>query len=148
VSYPDSPLVPYGYAAIGMIQKKMNNIAAAEGYFDLVKQRYPEYSGFAEVLYHLADIYESRGYADKALRYYKNVFEDSKENNYIPDAGIGYGEELFNKKQYFNTLQVLDYVVSSYPRKVYASHELLLNIGNANFEVGRSKEARQNLLRV
>ncbi|WP_158406144.1 tetratricopeptide repeat protein [Desulfobacula toluolica] len=148
VSYPDSSLVPYGYAAIGMIQKKINNISVAEGYFNIVKQGYPEYSGLAEILYNLADIYDQKGYEDKALTYYKKVFEDAMENSYIPDAGIGYGKALFKKRQYLDALEVLNYVVQSNPGKVYASHELLLHIGNADFEVGRIKTARQTLTRV
>ncbi|SDT85952.1 tetratricopeptide repeat protein [Desulfobacula phenolica] len=148
VSYPDSSLVPYGYASIGMIQKKINNISVAEGYFNIVKQGYPEYSGLAEILYNLADIYDQKGYEDKALTYYKKVFEDTMENSYIPDAGIGYGKALFKKRQYLDALKVLNYVVQSNPGKVYASHELLLHIGNADFEVGRIKTARQTLTRV
>ncbi len=148
VSYPDSSLVPYGYSAIGMIQKQMNNISAAEGYFNIVKQGYPKYSGLPEILYHLADIYDQKGYEDKALTYYKQVFEDAVENSYIADAGIGYGKVLFKKRQYLDALTVLNYVVQSKSEEIYASHELLLYIGNADFEVGRIKPARQTLTRV
>ncbi len=148
VSYPESPLLPYGYTAIGMILKKMNNLSAAQGYFNIVKQGYLEYSGLAEIYYHLADIYDQQGYFDKSLRYYKRVFEDTVENNYIPDAGIGYGKALFKKRQYRDSLTVLNYVVQSNPKKVYASHNLLLHIGNANFEIGQSRAARQTLIRV
>ncbi|NOX35010.1 MAG: tetratricopeptide repeat protein, partial [Deltaproteobacteria bacterium] len=148
VAYPKSSLLPYGYSAIGMIQKKLNNMAAAQGYFNIVKQGYPEYSGLPEVIYHLADIYDQKGYPDKALRYYKQVFEDTVENNYIADAGIGYGKALFKKRQYLDSLSVLDYVVKANPKKVYASPELLLHIGNAAFEVGQSKAARKTLIRV
>lgn len=148
VSYPKSLLVPFGYTAIGMIQKNLKNMAAAEGYFNIVKQGYLEYSGLSEVMYHLAEIYDRQGYQDKALRYYKQVFEDTVENNYIPDAGIGYGKALFKKRQYLDSLTVLNYVVKANPKKVYTSHELLLTIGNANFEVGQSKPARQTLTRV
>ncbi len=148
VSYPASPYVPYGYSAIGMIQKELSNVSAAEGYFNIVKQGYLAYSGLPEVMYHLADIYAQKEYLDKALRYYKQVFEDTVENNYIADAGIGYGKALYQKKQYLGTLSVLNYVVESEPKKVYESHELLLHIGNSNYEIGQSRAARQALTRV
>lgn len=148
VSYPKSSYVPYGYAAIGMIQKKMNNISAAEGYFNIIKQGYLQYSGLSEIMYHLADIYDSKGYQEKALRYYKQVFEDSVENSYIFEAGVGYGKALFKKRQYYDALSVLNYVVKSNPKRVYSSSELLLYIGNANYEVGLSSAAREYLTRV
>ncbi len=148
VSFPESSLRPYGYSAIGLIQKKMNNISAAEGYFNIVKQDYPAYPGRVEILYHLADIYYQKGYPNKALRYYRQVFEDPNQNAYIPDAGIGYGRVLFDNQQYLDALTILNSIVVSHPKKVYASHELLLKIGNANFEVGQSKAARQTLTRA
>lgn len=148
VSYPKSPYVPYAYTAIGIIQKQMNNAAAAEGYFNIVKRDYPDYSGLPEVIYHLADIYEKKGFLDKALTYFKQVFEDTVENSYIPDAGIGYGRTLFEKRQYLDSLSVLNYVVESNPKKVYATHELLLIMGDANFEIGQSRSAREILTRL
>jgi tetratricopeptide (TPR) repeat protein len=148
VSFPQSSFLPYGYGAIGVIQKQLNNMSAALGYFNIVKKGYLEYSGLPEIMYHLADIYDSQGYLDKALRYYKQVFEDPVENSYILDAGIGYGKALFTKRRYRDSLMILNYVVKSNQRTIYDSHELLLHIGNANFEVGNNKLARVNLNRV
>ena len=148
VSYPKSVYVPYGYSGIGMIQKQLNNMSAALGYFNIVKKGFLEYSGLSEIIYHLAGIYDNQGYLDKALRYYKQVFEDSVENSYIPDAGIGYGKALFKKHRYLDSLMILNYVVKLNPKKVYESHELLLHIGNANFEIGNHRAARVNLNRV
>ncbi|MBU1196464.1 MAG: tetratricopeptide repeat protein [Proteobacteria bacterium] len=148
VMYPKSLLLPYGYASVGLIQKKLDNLSAAEGYFNIVKQGYLTYSGLPEITYHLADIYDRKNYEDKALIFFKQVFEDPVENSYIADAGIGYGRSLFKKRQYLDALKILNFVVQSSPNKVYSSSELLLNIGNANFEVGQSTEAREALIRV
>ncbi len=148
VSYPKSKYVPFGYSAIGIIQSKLNNISAAEGYFNIVKQAYLAYTGLPEIMYYLAGIYDEKGFLDKSLRYYKQVFEDEVENNYIADAGIGYGKALYKKRQYINALTVLDHVVEIAPKKVYTTHEILFHIGNANFEIGESKAARENLTRL
>ena len=148
VSYPGSAYIPYGYVSIGMIQKKMNNISAALGYFNIVKQGYPEYSGIPEIIFHLADIYDQQGYLDKALRYYRQIFEETIENDYIQDAGIGYGRALFRKHRYLDSLMILNYVAKLNPKKIYDSHELLLHMGNANFEIGNNKPARINLTRL
>ncbi len=148
VLYPKSSYVPYAYTAMGMIQKQINNAAAAEGYFNIVKRDYPDYPGLPEVIYHLAEIYEKNGLTDKALIHFKQVFEDKGENSYIPDAGIGYGRVLFEKRRYLDSLSVLNYIVASNPNKVYATHELLLVMGNANFEIGQSKAAREIFTRL
>jgi len=148
VSYSKSAYLPFAYTAMGMIHIALKNYSAAEGYFNIVKKGYPQYSGIPEVQYHLAEIYDEKGYIDKALLYYKQVFESSLENNYIPDAGVGYGKALFKKRQYFDALSIFNYVVKVNIQKVYESPDLLLNMANANFELGFSKPARQNLMRV
>lgn len=148
VSYPKSTYLPFAYTAMGMIHISLKNYSAAEGYFNIVKQGYPQYSGMPEVQYHLAGIYDEKGYLDKALLYYKLVFESSLENNYIPDAGVGYGKALFKKRQYFDALSIFNYVVKLNIQKVYESPDLLLNMANANYELGFSKPARQNFMRV
>ncbi len=148
VSFPKSTYVPFAYTAIGMINLALKNPSAAEGYLNIVKQGYPQYSGLPEVHYHLAGIYDEKGYVDKALGYYKQVFESLVENNYISDAGVGYGKALFKKRQYFDSLSVFNYVVKSNVKKVYESPELLLNMASANFELGLSTPARQNFMRV
>ncbi|MCP3941223.1 MAG: tetratricopeptide repeat protein [Desulfobacteraceae bacterium] len=148
VSFPDSVYVPFAYTAMGMINKVLKNNAAVEGYMNVVKQGYPQYSGMPEVSYYLAEIYSEKGYLDKAMGYYKQVFESPIENNYIADAGVGYGKALFEKKQYFNALAVFNYVVKLDIKKVYESPELLLNMANANFELGLSLPARQSFMRV
>jgi TolA-binding protein len=148
VSFPTSDLLPFAYTAIGMINTALKNNAAAEGYLSIVNQGYPQYPGMPEVHYYLAEIYTDKGYTDKALGYYKQVFESPFENAYIADAGVGYGRALFEKRQYFDALAIFNYVVERDVKRVYASPELLLNMGQANFELGMSAAARQNFMRV
>ncbi len=148
VSFPRSSQVPYAYTSIAMINLALKNNAAAEGYLNIVRQGYPDYSGMPEVLYYLADIYTGKGYHGVAMGYYKQVFESPIENTYIADAGVGYGKALFKKRQYFDALSVFNYVVNLNDKKVYESPDLLLNMANANFELGLNTQARQHFMRV
>ncbi len=148
VLYPQSSFVPYGFSAIGLIQQKMQNLPAAEGYFNIVHEKYPGYTGMPEIMYHLAAIYDAKGYTDKAMRYYKQVFEDEIQNSYIPEAGVGYGKTLYQKQQYFNALRIFDHVVKLDLKKIYENPDLLLYRANANFELGLSRAAREQYMRV
>ncbi|WDP89818.1 MAG: tetratricopeptide repeat protein [Desulfobacter sp.] len=148
VSYSQSNYVPFAYAAMGMIQSRLKNNSAAEGYFNIVRKAYPDYTGMPEIEYYLATIYDEKGYTDKALRMYKKVFQSPLDNSYITDAGVGYGKALFRKRQYFDSLSVLNYVVKNDIKKVYESSDLLLYTGDANFELGLSRGARESYMRV
>jgi len=148
VSYPNSALRPFAYAAMGMIQLDLNNFSAAEGYFNIVSQGYENYTGMPEVHYHLAQIYDEKGYTDKALRLYEQVFQSPLDHSYITEAGVGYGKALFEKRQYYNALSVFNYVIKNDARKVYDAPELLRYAGEAGFELGLSQQARQRFIRV
>ncbi len=148
VSYPKSGFLPFAYAAMGMIQFDLKNFSAAEGYFNIVSQGYKDYTGLPEVQYHLARIYDTKGYTDKSLRLYEQVFQSPLDNSYITDAGVGYGKALFEKRQYYDALSIFNYVIKNDAKKVYESPELLRYAGEADFELGLSREARQNFIRV
>ena len=148
VQYPSSKFVPFAFASLGIIHLLLENSAEAEGFFNLVVDDYKNYSGLPEVLYYLGNIYGEQGYNEKALRYYKRVFEDFPRNTYTVDAGIGIGKELFKKKYYIDSLKILSYLIKANPTKIYSSPELLLVMGNANFELSRGAPARRNFLKA
>ena len=148
VLYHQSAYVPFAYAAIGLIHMDLNNISAAEGYFNIVRQGYEGYPGRPEVLFHLAEIFDEKGYVDQALGFYQQVFEASSENSYIVDAGIGYGRALFKKRQYYAALSVFNHVVKLDEKKVYEAPDLLRYMGDANFELSLGKPARKNYMRL
>ncbi len=148
VLYHQSAYVPFAYTAIGLIHMDLNNISAAEGYFNIVRQGYEAYPGRPEVLFHLAEIFEEKGHIDQALGFFQQVFEASLENSYIVDAGIGYGRALFKKRQYYAALSVFNHVVQLDEKKVYDAPDLLRYMGDANFELSLAKPARKNYMRL
>ncbi len=148
IRFPDSEYLPFALSGLGMIHFSLENPAAAEGFFTLVNDNYRAYPGIPEVYYHLGKLYDARGYNEQALDYYKTVFEQMHENSYTVNAGIGFGKALYKKRHYIDSVRILASLVASNPEKVYDSPELLLSIGNANFELGRSVPARETLIRV
>ncbi|MDQ1270153.1 MAG: hypothetical protein QG618_1463 [Thermodesulfobacteriota bacterium] len=148
VAYPKSSYLPFAYAAMGLIHTRLHNNATAEGYFDIISKDFPDYSGMPEVEYHLAEIYNDRGYTDKALNLYKKVFESKISNGYISDAGLGYGKTLFENLRYYDALSVFNYVIKNDVKKVYESADLLKYTADANFELGLSRGARENYIRL
>ncbi|WP_320044025.1 tetratricopeptide repeat protein [uncultured Desulfobacter sp.] len=147
-TFPKSSYLPFAYAAMGLIHTRLHNSATAEGYFDIITKDFPDYSGMPEVEYHLAEIYNDRGYNDKALNLYKKVFESKLSNGYISSAGLGYGKALFKNLRYYDALSVLNYVIQNDVKKVYESSDLLRYTADANFELGLSRGARDNYIRL
>ncbi len=148
VLYPQSEYVPFAYTAIGMIHMGLNNMPAARGYFNIVVQEYENYAGRPEALFYLAEIFDENGYVDKALDFYKQVFEAPSDNAYIVDAGIGYGKTLFEKQQYYKALSVFNHVVRVDGKKIYDSPDLLQYMGDTGYALSLAKTARKNYMRL
>lgn len=148
VMWPESSLIPFAYAALGIIEGNLNNSAAAEGFFTIVLDEYKNYVGMPEVLYLMGQIYDNKGYDEKALENYNTVFEKFPESTYAVDAGIGVGKALFRKLRYIESRDILSSIVASNPEKIYDSPDLLRSIGNAEFALGNSGPARKALLQL
>jgi tetratricopeptide (TPR) repeat protein len=148
VLYPQSEYVPFAYTAIGMIHMGLNNMSAAQGYFNIVVREYENYPGRPEALFYLAEIFDENGYVDNALDYYKQVFEAPSDNAYILDAGIGYGKALFEKQQYYAALSVFNHVVGADEKKIYDSPDLLQYMGDTGYALSLAKTARENYMRL
>ncbi len=144
---PESPLNPFGFAGMGMLHLDLENPYASLGYLNLVKHQYPDYPGMPEVTYYLARIYETQGFLDKAMLYYKEVFQAPVSNAYLTEAGFGYAKTLFENKQFFDALSIFNYLAKRSPKQAYESPEFLMYMGNANFELGYSESARQDYIR-
>ncbi len=147
LSNPESSLTPFGFAAIGMLHLDLQNPYAALGYLNLVKEKYPDYPGMPEVTYHMARIYEKQGFTDKAMRYYQEVFQAPERNSSMDEAGFGYARLLFDNQQFFNSLSIFNYLAQKRPKMAYESPRFLTCMGNANFELGYTKTARENYIR-
>lgn len=148
ISFPDSSLKPFGLSAMGLIHMRMNNPAVAEGYFTIVEEGYGDYPGMPEVLFHLARIFTDEGYEEKGLRYFRRVFENQPENTYTVDAGLGLGKAYYNIRHYLDALHLFDHIAETSPGKIYESSELLLNIGKAALQLGKSEKARESMMRA
>jgi tetratricopeptide (TPR) repeat protein len=61
---------------------------------------------------------------------------------------LGYGKALFENLRYYDALSVLNYVIQNDVKKVYESSDLLKYTADANFELGLSKGARENYIRL
>ena len=148
ISFPDSSLKPFGLSAMGLIHMRMNNPAVAEGYFTIVEENYGDYPGIPEVLFYLAGIFTDEGYEEKGLRYFRRVFENQPENTYTVDAALGLGKAYYNIRHYLDALHLFDHIAETSPGKIYASSELLLNMGNAALKLGKTSKARESLMRA
>jgi len=139
--FPESKYLPYGMAALGMINKKLRNYNEAKGYFRIVLKKHKDYSGTPEVLFEIGKIYLKERKLRKAISIFKRLVSKYPDAAIILDAKIELGKALYEKNNFYESIKVLTDAMGSNPQTIYRSDELLLSLGNGYYEIGEYKKA-------
>ncbi|MCP4159528.1 MAG: hypothetical protein GY760_05610 [Deltaproteobacteria bacterium] len=146
--YPESKYIPYAFAALGQIQLSMDNRAEAVGYYKLILKKYKNYTGIPEVYYQLGLMDIEKKKLNNAISNFAVIIDNFEGNSFVTDAMVSLGKVLYLKDNFINALTVLNEVLAIAPAKIYNSPDLLFFIGNANYEIGRNKEAEKALMHL
>jgi len=146
--YPESRYKPYSMLMLAKAYLDLNNSSMAKGYLELIYDKYDLFPGTPELLFRLGKIYNNDGLPDLAIISFQKIISNYTGTDIIPSAKIELGKALFKKKHFIDSLTQLNEVRETDYRKIYDNEDLLLYIGNANHELGRSAEARAALIKV
>ena len=146
--YPGSELMPYGFASLGVINLALNNEPEAMAYFRLLLDKYDNYSGRPQILYEMGKIYLKEKKLKEAISVLKaNIFEHP-DSIYYTEVKLELGKALFEVNDFKESLHMLTEVVDKDNRKMFESPDTLTYMGNALYEIGKYKEARNAYSRV
>lgn len=145
---PDSQYGPYVLALLGKVLLGLGNRAEALGYFQIVLERYRDYSGRPELLFELGRILSEGKDLKRAIKTLSGVVEEYPDSRFAGDARIALGKALFRNHRYIDALGILEGVIEGEPRKVYENPDLLLLVGNAYYSIGKTGKARDPLTKA
>jgi TolA-binding protein len=143
--FPDSKYQPYGMAILGKLYLKLNNIAEANGYFKIVLDKYPQYSGTPEIILELGILKEEKNDPRSAIEHFEKILSKYPKSVMVADARLEIGKTLFKMNNFSKVIEHLNLLINDYPQKIYDSSEVLLFIGNSYYHMGKYQEARKIL---
>ncbi|MDY0131554.1 MAG: tetratricopeptide repeat protein [Desulforegulaceae bacterium] len=141
--YQDSSFIPYGYALAGLINKDLANYPLSKGFFHLAEQGYPDYQGMAEVYFNLGEIYYEEKELRKSEEYLEKLEKEYSDTKFNDDAKLIYGQILYSRKRYFDTIRTLGPFVNENSRVIYESPDLLKFVADSYFLTGSNEKARE-----
>jgi tetratricopeptide (TPR) repeat protein len=145
---PDAPWVPWGYAMLGVVYHKMGNDPVGMGYFDLLREKAPNFAGMPEILLHLGRMHMRNQRLDEAEPLFRDLVTRFGETLFAREARMELGRVMFERKRYFETLKMLEAVMRDAPDRVFTDADLLLLVGNSHFHTGGYAQAIEALVRV
>ena len=143
--FPDSPLLPYAFTALGATAMAFNNFEEARGYFKLVLDRYPDYRGTPETLLGLGRVHVAKKNHDDAVAAFRKIIDAFPGSEPVAEAKMALGQSLYATNHLLEAITVLSGIRADSPRRVYASPDLLVCLGNAFYQTGQLEKACQTL---
>lgn len=146
--YLDSPALAYGYALAGLINKDLKNYPMAKGLFEIAEQKYPEYKGMAEIFFNLGEIYYNENELRISEEYLDKLAKNYPDTKFNEDSKLIYGQILYSRKRYFDTIKTLGPFVNENSRVIYEKPDLLKFVADSYFLTGNNGKARELFSRI
>ncbi|TWI72429.1 tetratricopeptide repeat protein [Desulfobotulus alkaliphilus] len=145
---PGSDYLPWAYAMLGVLYHRMGNDPMGMGYFELLREKDPEFSGMPEILLYLGRMYMRIQRLEEAEPLLRDLVASYGDTVFAMDARMELGRLLFERKRYFDTLKMLETLIRETPDRIFKDKDLLLLVGNSHFHTGSYAKAIESLTRA
>ncbi len=146
--YPESKYTPFGMTALGKIYRILNNDTEAKGYFNLVLQKFKDFSGTPGILFELGMIHVKKEEHRKAISKLEKIVSAYPDVSFISDVRRELGKAFFNANDFSKSLEQMQWFINNKPKMVYKNPDLLLYTGNCYYHIGEHEKAREFLMRA
>lgn len=143
--FPQSRFLPYALTALGNTALALNNFEEAKGYFKLVLNRYPDYRGTPEALLGQGRVHVEKKNHSAAVAAFRKIIDDYPGSQPVAEAKMALGQTLYATNHLSEAIAVLSEIRADSPRRVFASPDLLVCLGNAYYQTGQLENACQTL---
>jgi TolA-binding protein len=146
--YPDAPHAPFAMLALADIYKEIHSSAEAKGYFKLILKTYADHPVAAEALLGLGNLYAGDGKQELAIATYRKYLKTYPRNGKGTEVRLALGKSLYEMNEFAESLDLLSRVIEEEPDRVYKDPQLLVTVGNLNYQLGDLDGAREALTKA
>jgi TolA-binding protein len=145
--YPDSQFGGGALLRLAQLHQRMGNLAEAQAYYNLVKERVPAENAIAQwAVLDTAKIMRHRNREKQALRLLENLLKTA-DNPLITQAALLESAGILHDEQYFEQSRaLLDTLISGDREMYFRVPDISLYMGNIAFQMGQYRLARTHLL--
>ncbi len=142
-----SPRAALAYARLGYIALQRGDRETAKAYMRQMEKQFPTDPYFADLLIDVADDAMAHSEFRTAMELYQRVYTGFPDLPRSRDAVMGLARSLHALEFYDQELQLLSDFTARWPEYFSEHPEFLIQIGDAYYQMRRSKEARDAYMR-
>lgn len=143
--FPEASCAPLATLTLAVLYTELGSGAEAKGYYKLILKTYPDHGVAAEALLNLGKLYASEEKQEQAISIYRQYLKTYPGSRHVTDARLALGKSLYEISEYEEALSLLTRVISDDPGSIYTDQELLLDLGNCYYQLGRTEAALETM---
>lgn len=146
--YPDASHAPYAMLVLASIYNEIDSNAEAKGYFKLILKTYADHPVAPEALLGLGNLYAKQQRQDLAVSTYRQYLKAYPQSSRLTEVWAALGKSLYELGEFAESLDMLSRVLKQDPARVYEDSDLLVYIGDLNYQLGNVDSAREALVKA
>jgi TolA-binding protein len=142
-SNPKSRWIPTILANLGELDLKAGNLPEAQGYFNLLKQRYPQSEDIPLINYYWGEYYFTKGDYRRASEEYQTLINQFPESDHVKEAASGLIKSFVKMNYFKEAAKIIDYVEKRWPRYYLDDPIFLLLSAETAYRLGDYPRAKK-----
>ncbi|MFW5731432.1 MAG: tetratricopeptide repeat protein, partial [Desulfonatronovibrionaceae bacterium] len=143
---PESSRVPEILLNLGYVHLQVGNEPEARGYFNLLRDDYPDHSSVPSTYFYWGDYYEKKGQYQQAADAYESIVQKYPEDDLVKPAALRLARALSELDYPAQALDILNFIETRWPRYHIDDPDYLNLAGYIMYRNDKLDQARQRFL--
>ncbi|MFP4108449.1 MAG: tetratricopeptide repeat protein [Desulfonatronovibrio sp.] len=143
---PASSRLPNALLNLGYINLQVGNEPEARGYFNLIREEYPQHDSVPSTYFYWGDYYLRENRFEEAADSFEQIVEDYPDDQLVKPAAVNLARAFSELDLHEQALDVLEYVNNRWPRHYIDDPDFLTLAGYILYSNDRLDEAKERFL--
>lgn len=143
---PNSPRVADALMNLGYINLRVGNEPEARGYFNLLRDSFPDDPNVPSTYFYWGDYFENQGLYEEAVEQFEYIIQEFPEDDLVQPAALALARTLSELDFHEDALDILDFIENRWPRYYIDDPDALIRAGYILYQNDKLDEARERFL--
>ncbi|MFO7728959.1 MAG: tetratricopeptide repeat protein [Desulfonatronovibrio sp.] len=143
---PGSPRLPDALLNLGYINLQVGNEPEARGYFNLIREEYPQHGSVPSTYFYWGDYYLDQNRFKEAADSFEHIVEKYPDSQLVKPAAVNLARAFSELDLHEEALDVLEYVHNRWPRHYIDDPDFLTLAGYILYSNDRLDQAAERFL--
>ena len=143
---PGSDRLPEALLSMGYIHLQVGNEPEARGYFDLLRDRFPEHGAVPATHYYMGEHYQDQGLYEEAADEFEQVVQEYPQDDLVKPSAVALTRVLNEMNLDEQAGDMLEYIDNRWPGYHLDDPQFLMLAGNIHYRNEEYDAAREKFM--